>query len=104
MNNRDVKTKIYRLLGRGFPADKRAPAPADFGALLAEAKARHAAMAAKVEECSLSGSRLTEMHDAQNDWFDWCRENLTDRGIRMTVKAGTGEPRGLFVFVAGEEG
>ena len=75
----------------------------DFDTLLTEAKARHADMTAKVRECAFSESRLTEMHDAQNDWFDWCRENLTDRGIKMTVKADTGEPRGLFVFVAGEE-
>lgn len=75
----------------------------DFDALLTEAKARHALMVSKVNECQYLESRLTEMHDAQNDWYDWCRKNLTDRGIRMTVKARTGEPRGLFVIVAGSD-
>lgn len=75
----------------------------DFDALLAEAKAKHALMTSKVKECEGLCSRLTEMHDAQNDWHDWCRENLTDRGIHMTVDAGTGAPRGLFVMVAGKE-
>ena len=75
----------------------------DFEALLAAAKAKHALMVSKVNECKYSESRLTEMRDAQNDWHDWCRKNLTDRGIRMTVKADTGEPRGLFVVVAGSD-
>lgn len=75
----------------------------DFDALLTAAKAKYALMTSKVNECQYSESRLTEMHDAQNDWYDWCKKNLTDRGIRMTVKADTGEPRGLFVVVAGSD-
>ena len=75
----------------------------NFDALLAEAKAKHALMTSKVNECQYSESRLAEMHDAQNDWYDWCRNNLTDRGIRMTVNAYTGAPRGLFVLVAGSD-
>ena len=75
----------------------------DFDALLTAAKAKYAAMTSKVNECRHSESRLTEMHDAQNEWYGWCKKNLTDRGIRMTVKADTGEPRGLFVVVAGSD-
>ena len=60
-------------------------------------------MVDKVKECQHSESRLAEMQDAQNDWRDWCKKNLTDRGIQMTIKADTGEPRGLFVVVAGSE-
>ena len=75
----------------------------DFDALLTAAKAKHALMTSKVNECQYSKSRLAEMRDAQNDWLDWCKKNLTDRGIRMTVKADTGEPRGLFVVVAGSD-
>ena len=75
----------------------------NFDALLSEAKAKHALMTSKVNECQYSESRLTEMHDAQNDWYDWCRKKLTDRGIRMTVNTFTGEPRGLFVLVAGSD-
>lgn len=75
----------------------------DFDALLAAAKARHALMTSKVNECRYSESRLAEMRGAQNDWHDWCKKNLADRGIQMTVKADTGEPRGLFVVVAGSD-
>lgn len=75
----------------------------DFDALLTEAKAKHAAMISKVNECQYSESRLTEMHDAQNDWYDWCKKNLTDRGIQMTIKSDTGEPCGLFIVVAGSD-
>lgn len=73
----------------------------DFDALFAEAKAEHAQMTSKVNECKYSESRLAEMRDAQSGWDGWCRKNLTDRGIRMNVDAYTGEPRGLFVVVAG---
>lgn len=75
----------------------------DFDALLTAAKAKHALMTSKVNECKYSESRLTEMRGAQNDWYDWCKTNLTDRGINMTIEADTGAPRGLFVVVAGEE-
>lgn len=74
----------------------------DFDALLDAAKAKYAQMKAKVEECSYDASRLTEMHDAQNDWFDWCARNLTDRNIRMAMNPD-GTPKALFVFVAGKE-
>lgn len=75
----------------------------DFDVLLATAKTKHVLMTSKVNECQYSESRLSEMHDAQNDWHDWCKKNLTDRGIQMTVKADTGEPLGLFVVVAGSD-
>ena len=113
MKFESIKSKIYdRLLDTGLSTDECVAAANDiakmveaddFGALLAEAKAKHSLMTSKVNECQYSESRLTEMHDAQNDWHDWCKKNLTDRGIRMTVKADTGEPRGLFVVVAGSD-
>lgn len=75
----------------------------DFCALLNLAKAKHKQMKDKVAECEMFESRLTEMHNAQNDYADWIKFNITENGIHMTVDHATGEPRGLFVFVAGTE-
>ena len=113
MKSESIKSKIYdRLLDTGLSTNECVAAAndiakmvekIDYDALLAEAKSKHALMANKVKECQYSESRLMEIRDAQDDWYDWCKKNLTDRGIRMTVNAGTGEPRGLFVVVAGSD-
>ena len=75
----------------------------DFDALLTAAKSKYALMESKIDEYQYSESHSTEMRDAENDWLDWCKKNLTDRGIMMTMRADTGEPRGLYVVVAGED-
>ena len=71
----------------------------DFDAVLASAKTEHARMAEAVS----AAQTLPDIRDARDKWSAWTKTNLTDRGIRMTVDAVTGVPRGLFVFVAGSE-
>ena len=74
----------------------------DFDALLLAAKAKHKECldACKAHEFD---EDQTEFRKAQAEWERWCRVNLNERGIRMTIDAASGEPRGLFVVVAGKE-
>lgn len=72
----------------------------DFDALLAAAKAKHKLT---FETCKAHefDHNPAEFKKAQSEWKRWCKTNLTDRGIDMAIKADTGEPRSLFVVVAG---
>lgn len=74
----------------------------DFDALFIAAKAKHKIM---IDKCNAHefDQDPTEFNKAQAEWERWCKVNLTDRGIRMTENAYTGEPRGLYIVVAGSD-
>lgn len=77
----------------------------DFDALLRAAKAKHKKCldTCKAKAHSLWEKDRIEFRKAQAEWERWCRVNLTDRGIDMTIDAASGEPRGLFIVVAGKK-
>lgn len=74
----------------------------DFEAILAAAKRKHRKMRDTVREHELDKSPAAIIA-ARRDWEDWVHVNLDERNIRMAVDTFTGEPCGLFVFVAGQE-
>lgn len=74
----------------------------DFDALLRTAKAKHKECLDTCKAHELDEDK-TEFRKAQAEWERWCRVNLNDRGIDMTIDAASGEPRGLFVVVAGKK-
>lgn len=74
----------------------------DFEAILAAAKRKHREMRDAVRAHELDQSPVAIIA-ARRGWEDWVRVNLDERDIRMAVDTFTGEPCGLFVFVAGQE-
>ena len=43
----------------------------------------------------------TETNRIKMEWHNWVEENLTKRGIQMTIEPVSGNPTSLFVVVAG---
>lgn len=96
-----VADEIIKVVEPSIKAVNTTSAP-DYDALLLAAKVEHkkCADACKAHELDQDP---TEFRKAQAEWERWCRVNLTDRGINMVINATSGEPRGLFIVVAGKK-
>ena len=76
-------------------------ADVDFDALLLEAQAKHKKLADAIKALGFDPASALATRKARDDWEDWRRANLDDRGIEMKSDAFTGRPVQLFVTVAG---